>query len=164
MWRCAAVAAITRPGTAADGSPSPRAYATRGARHGRSPGSAASAATRPAAFRAPRSEPGCERCREPRRRRSATRPADCSGLRFSSRPRSGVVGVLPDGRVEQVDPVGRQTHGSTRRLPQASSRNVADTSGLSPLGFEVYSISASIASLRALPLIGGMPPFEPNGL
>ena len=72
--------------------------------------------------------------------------------------------VAPDRRVEQVDPVGRQAHGSTRRLPQASSFNLALSSGLSPRSFEVIPRNASIASRRALPLIGGMPPFDAERL
>ena len=68
-----------------------------------------------------------------------------------------VVGVVPDRRVEQVDPASRQAHGSTRSLPQASSFNLALSSGLSPLGFELRSRSAWIASRRALPLIGPVP-------
>lgn len=111
---------------------------------------------RPAAFRVPRSQSGSWGHRGPRRRRSARRPAGFSQCRLPVRSDQRMLRVLPDRRVEQVDTTVGQAHESGR-LPQASSRRVADTSGLSPMSLLVRSIRASIASRRALPLIGAIP-------
>ena len=67
--------------------------------------------------------------------------------------------ALCQRRLPQGVQIGFEAHGSTGRLPQASSLNLALTSGLNPMSFEVRSISASIASRRAFDLIGPMP-FE----
>ena len=90
-----------------------------------------------------------------------TRPADCSGAAgFQSAAISGWSVLTPRVTCR----TGRSGSAGRLRIYETLAPSVIAQRRrhlwLTILGFEVYSISASIASLRALPLIGGTPPFE----